>query len=422
MRGLKSVWQEIKTMPCQEKLFVFFVMLVGFCIAGEYAITRPASTSIFLSIYSTKYLPFVWLITVPLNFLVVYLYNRFLPRIGPVAMLGIMVSSVMLMHVGCALFIKKAPWLIFFQFVWKDIYILLMFKQLWSLIHTTIAQHRAKYLYGLIYGMGTIGSIVCSLIPGFFVTDVGSYHLFFLTLPLYTILFLAYRQAFSRSSLPENPLKNQFSESKHVKLQESFSLIQKNPFLVFLLLLVAFMQVSVGLMEYQFNSYLEINITDQDARTAYCGQITTIVNLLSGFFQCFGCFLLVHVLGLKGSHLFIPSVLFASMLGFIGLPSFAMISFVFVFLKAVDFSLFGVIREMLYIPLKTEEKFRAKALIDVFAYRTSKALASCLILCLQIVAGMYLLPVIRYLSLAIFLAWIFLVIKLFKKNEVSLRV
>ena len=122
MRAVRAIWQEIKTMSCQEKLFVFFTMLVGFCISGEYAITRPASTSIFLSIYSTKYLPFVWLVTVPLNFLVVYLYNRFLPRIGPVTMLGIMVSSVMFMHAGCAFLLKTVPSLIFFQFVWKDIY------------------------------------------------------------------------------------------------------------------------------------------------------------------------------------------------------------------------------------------------------------------------------------------------------------
>ena len=111
------------------------------------------------------------------------------------------------------------------------------------------------------------------------------------------------------------------------------------------------------------------------------------------------------------------------MLAFIFFPSFLMITSTFVFLKAVDFSLFGVIREMLYIPLKLDEKFRAKAIIDVFAYRTSKAVASCFIVCLQIVASLYLLPIISYLSLAIFLCWFFLVIRLFKgsQSEVYLR-
>jgi ATP/ADP translocase len=42
--------------------------------------------------------------------------------------------------------------------------------------------------------------------------------------------------------------------------------------------------------------------------------------------------------------------------------------------RSIFLSLFGVIREMLYVPLQLDEKFRAKAIIDVFAYRTSKAL------------------------------------------------
>jgi len=99
-----------------------------------------------------------------------------------------------------------------------------------------------------------------------------------------------------------------------------------------------------------------------------------------------------------------------------------MISLAFVFLKAVDFSLFGVIREMLYIPLKMDEKFRAKAIIDVFAYRTSKAVASCFILILQLIASSYLLPIMSYVSLAIFVGWFILVTKLFKNyQDVSLN-
>ncbi len=420
MQLIRSIRQEISGMLRAEKLFVFFVMLVGFCIAGEYAITRPASTSIFLSVYSTKHLPLVWLATVPLNFLVVYLYNRFLPRIGPIRMLGFLAMTVAAIHASCALWLKAFPALIFFQFVWKDVYILLMFKQLWSLIHTTIKKERAKYLYGLIYGMGTVGSVICSLIPGFLVVDFGSYRLFLLTLPLYAVLFWAYRNAFNRSYLASKSFKDKL-ETEDPKPKESLLMFRKNPFLVSLLLLVVFMQVSVGLMEYQFNSYLELNIIDQDARTAYCGRITAIVNLLSGLFQCVGSFFLVHMLGLRGSHLFIPCVLFSNLLLFIWFPSFIMISLAFVFLKAVDFSLFGVVREMLYIPLKTDEKFRAKAIIDVFAYRTSKALASCFILVLQIAASVYLLPVISYVSLAIFVAWFILVTRLFKKyQDVSL--
>jgi ATP/ADP translocase len=87
-------------------------------------------------------------------------------------------------------------------------------------------------------------------------------------------------------------------------------------------------------------------------------------------------------------------------------PSFALISFSYVFLKAIDFSLFSVGREMLYIPCGLEEKFRAKAVIDVFAYRSSKALVAFSLLFLQTFAGIYLLEVASYVSVAVFVAWI----------------
>ena len=61
-------------------------------------------------------------------------------------------------------------------------------------------------------------------------------------------------------------------------------------------------------------------------------------------------------------------------------PALAIISIGFITCKTLDFSVFGVIKEMLYVPLNPDEKFRAKAVIDVFAYRTSKAVASIMII------------------------------------------
>ena len=417
MTFFQSVKQEIKTLLRAEKVFLFFAMVVGFCIAGEYAITRPASTAIFLTNYSTTALPYIWLATAPLNFLIVYLYNRFLPVIGPLKMLGSIAAAATIINLSCSFLLPYFPSLILFQFAWKDVYILLMFKQLWSLIHSTIPQGKAKYLYGLIYGMGTIGSISCSLIPGFFAGTLGSENLFLFTLPFYAVLFWAYRKAFKTSPLTESSFSKTLSVNPHPR--EALSLIQRNKFLLSLLFLVVFMQVSVGLMEYQFNSYLELHVATKDLRTAYCGRVTGLTNILSGLFQFFGSFLMVHAFGLRGSHLFIPLILLSNTLVFAFIPSFAMISFAFIFLKAIDFSLFGVIREMLYIPLKLDEKFRAKAIIDVFAHRTSKAFISLFIVGMQIAASTYLLPLMSYISLAVFLGWTLLVVKMFKQYPVS---
>ena len=74
---------------------------------------------------------------------------------------------------------------------------------------------------------------------------------------------------------------------------------------------------------------------------------------------------------------------------------------------------------MLYIPLKTDEKFRAKAFIDVFAYRSAKAFASLLILLLQFATSISLLSCLSVGVILLFIFWGLMVIRLFKKETVQ---
>ena len=188
MKFLDSIRTDLAGFSRSEKLFVFFVMVIGFCTGAEFAITRPASSAIFISAFSASFLPWVWLATVPLNLLIVYLYNRFLPKTGPLKMVITFAAVAIGINGLCAILLPIFPKFIFFHFAWKDVYILFMFKQLWSMIHSTIQANRAKYLYGMIFGMGTLGSIFGSTAPGFFAVEMGSERLFLLTAPIYGLL------------------------------------------------------------------------------------------------------------------------------------------------------------------------------------------------------------------------------------------
>lgn len=402
------------TFARSEKFFLFFAMLSGFLICGEYAITRPTSNALFLTLFSAKAYPWVWLATVPLNLGVIYLYNRFLPKIGPLRMVWGFAFAALCINALAGFFYTEFPQLIFFQYAWKDIYILLMLKQLWSMIHSTIPSTRGKYLYGCIYGIGTCGAVLCSLIPSFLAVSLGSERILYFTTPLYLLLLFSYTMAFHRSNLNQATFEKDLTTDSRPR--EAFSLIRRSPTLIAVLLLVIFMQFSVGLMEYQFNAHLELNILEKDLRTAYCGRLVGVVNLLSLALQFLGGFLMVRTLGLRGSHFLIPILLCSSAFFSFALPTFAIISCSYVFLKAIDFSLFGVIREMLYAPLQLDAKFRAKAIIDVFAYRTSKAFVSLSLLLLQLLAGSYLLHLTKVLSIAIFIAWLLTVAFLFRKQ------
>jgi AAA family ATP:ADP antiporter len=241
------------------------------------------------------------------------------------------------------------------------------------------------------------------MIPGFLAVSLGSERLFLFTAPLYLLLIFFYKKAFSKSDFNEN-----FEGKKAFNI--------KSKYLFCILFLVIFMQMSIALIDYQFNIFLQKNILDMDLRTEYLGKLVSIIHFLTTTIQFLSGFLIIKFLGLRKAHFAIPISLFVNGGIFLFRPTFLMISYFFVYIKSLDFSLFSVGKELLYIPMNTDEKFRAKAVIDVFSHRTSKALAALLILFMQFYG---ITNFISYIVLILFSLWFFVVKILFQ--EYSLR-
>lgn len=408
----RKLKDEILQLTKAQKVFIFCAMVCGFCITADYGIVRPVSNSIFLTQHGTDFFPYAWLAIVPLNFLLIELYNRYLSKLGIKRMFLVIVLFIAFVNTFCAMTMMKIPFVTFFFYVWKEIYIMLLFQQLWSVVHSTIHMNQAKFLYGIIFAFGGLGGIFGSVLPGFFAASIGSPNLVFATLPLLIILTCAFISMLRLSSVQKEdstkPIRN---------FMQGVLAIRNSKYLSFILLIVVLMQVVTTLIYYQFNAMLEITISEQDLRTEYSGKIFGIANFVTVIFQLFGSFLLLHFFGLKRSHLLLPVILCFNALGSLVLPSFAMISAAFITIKAFDFSLFGILKEMLYIPLKQEEKFQAKSIIDVFAYRSAKAVASGLILLLQWLGFVKMIDCMTWGSLFLLIVWAFVVYKMFQLKE-----
>ena len=413
---------ELLSYTQKEKFFILFAMICGFCITAEYSITKPISNSIFITHYSASLYPYAWLLTVPINLLIVALYNRFLPRLGCFKMFLITVGLTMGMNCISGLYISKISFLPFLLYILKDIYVLLMFQQLWSVIHSVTKIARAKYLYGVLFGVGGSGAILGSMIPGFFAVKVGSEHLLFMTIPIYLLFILFYYLLLQYSGFLGSNEETLSIKKSSQKISQGMKLILSSTTLKFILLIVILMQFSSTILDFQFNSYLAKTLPDQDLRTEFYGKIWGIVNISKIFLQFFATFLLVEFLGLRKSHFVVPGVLLFNSIGCLFYPSFPMITYSFGVIKAFDYSLFNIIKEMLYVPLTTEEKFKAKAIIDVFAYRTAKAFASVVIIGLQVFIPTKLPYAFSYGPLCLFLVWMSLAYFMFKQEKIAFGV
>lgn len=406
----KSFKNELFQLTSTQVVFILCAMVCGFCITADYGIVRPVSHSIFLSVYGSHFFPYVWLAIVPFNFLIIELYSRFLPKFGVQKMFYTILGLILCVNITAPFFMDRFASFPFLFYIWKEIYVMLLFQQLWSVIHSTIQMSQAKFLYGLIFAFGGIGGICGSMVPGYFAVQLGSSNLLFGSLPLLMLLGVSFYFVLKFSLLDKKPQ----TDPQIGSFLQGASAIFRSKYLTFILVIVVIMQVTTTLIYYQFNASLEHSILEPDGRTEYCGKVLGIANLLTVVLQLFGAFLFVHFLGLKRSHLAMPLLLSINAIGSLLFPTFAMVSIAFITIKAFDFSLFGILKEMLYIPLKQEEKFQAKAIIDVFAYRSSKAAASCLILLLQLVGFSEMLPVLSWSSFILLLGWSFIVYRMFQ--------
>jgi AAA family ATP:ADP antiporter len=79
--------------------------------------------------------------------------------------------------------------------------------------------------------------------------------------------------------------------------------------------------------------------------------------------------------------------------------------------KGLDYSVFRAAKEILYIPLSFDARYRAKEVIDVFGYRFSKG-GSALLVVLGQKAGVVLESGYAVIALAAAAAWLLLAVPL----------
>ena len=151
--------------------------------------------------------------------------------------------------------------------------------------------------------------------------------------------------------------------------------VQQSRYLIWLVALIASVQLATNLIEYVYQGYLETHFVITEERAGISGDVyaaiddfTLAFNLAAG--------LLLRYMGVSLTLLIIPLLVgFSAGLTLI-IPGFVAMAACKVANKSFDYSLFRVAKEALYLPLSYEEKTRGKAVVDVLTYRVAKGGAS----------------------------------------------
>lgn len=350
----------------------------SFVLCG-YELLRTTATTLFTSEYGQAWLPLVMgLVPVGVT-LVLYLYGRLLSWLGPRRTLLVTTLLSMVTMLACYAGIRLGiPVMRGVLYIFKESYVVLLIEQHWSYINSTLSKDSARRLNGPITGVASVGASTGGWLLGHFSVPWGTLSMVLvaavLTLPALLFTNWAYRRFGEPVDRPPPQAQPAASGAlSHLRLD----LFRKQPLLLLIIGLVVSAQLVAAVQELLLQNLFQQHYPSPDVRNAISGRFYFWLNLGAMFFQFALTPLLLSILPYSVVHLIIPCVHLSTLAYSLMAPTSLIRAEASYFLfKALDYSLFRSAKELLYVPLSFDVRYRAKEIIDVFGYRLSKGAAS----------------------------------------------
>ncbi|MDD2773996.1 MAG: Npt1/Npt2 family nucleotide transporter [Elusimicrobiales bacterium] len=149
-------------------------------------------------------------------------------------------------------------------------------------------------------------------------------------------------------------------------------LLRENRALLFLLGAIFLSQVVATALNLKLYQLLEATVPGKDARSVYLGGFWMYVNGGVALLQFVLTPALLRFLPFAAVMLLIPALHLANSAFLLATPTLFVSAFALGAFKSMDYSLFRAAKELIYIPLSWDARYRAKQVVDSFTYRFSK--------------------------------------------------
>jgi AAA family ATP:ADP antiporter len=155
---------------------------------------------------------------------------------------------------------------------------------------------------------------------------------------------------------------------------EGARLVFSSPYLLSIVAIVGLYEIVSTVMDFQFTSTIA-HYLDGPAIGEQFSTVFAITNVLSMLVQLFLTSFVMSRLGVGVALLFLPVAVLAGSMGFTVLPILWVGSSLNTADNAFSYSINQSAKESLYVPTTEDEKYKAKAFIDMFVQRFAKAVA-----------------------------------------------
>ncbi len=417
---LQRILSRIVDVRREETLTAVLMFAYSFLAMAGYNVIKPATRSQFIDKLGAANLPYVQLVAGLIMGFVIQGYTsamRLLPRrwvfaATQVVMLGVLVLFWML-------FKSEQSWVSVAFYLWGILVGSLLISQFWSLANDIYDARQAKRLFGFIGGGASLGGIVGAGIAGQYARAIGTNNLLLVAAALLGLCGLVV-SAIARREKPSEP-EPQETEEKGMSPREAIKLFIQSKHFQIIALVISFAAIGAGIIEQQLNMAVQEAIPGKDARTAFLGNVI-FYSSIAGFLIQMTLTSRVHrLLGIGFALLLLPVSLGGTAILMLAIPALWTSTTARVLDTALRYTVDKTTREILFMPLPTALKYRAKPFADVAVDRFAKGVGSAVALIIAIKVFHLTWWQLSYISLFVTALWIFLALRARREYMHSFR-
>ncbi|HSN81612.1 MAG TPA: hypothetical protein VLS88_03455 [Polyangiales bacterium] len=354
-------------------------VVVGFAslmaIMTAHSVMETARDTLFLSSLPATELPRAYLMIALLAIAELTVHQRVLARVRDRrSLLAASLVFGSLVTLGCwALLEEVGPWAPFGFYVWTGLLITVVLVEFWLLLGDTLTVTQAKRVFPAVAAGGVTGAVLGSLLSEGLLRLMPPAGL----IPVAAaILALAAATAFLWKVEDDELLD---LDQSRMERHPSLAWLLQDDYLSRLWALVLLGTIAVTVVDFVFKSTVAQNVPVTHLGPFFA-RFYLGLNAVALVVQLVGAAWLLRSFGAHQSSGLLPLLVFGCAAGLVLGP---VLPFA-VALKAVDGSLRHTLYrsavEILFLPLESRRRERAKGMIEVFGHRVGQALASLLII------------------------------------------
>jgi len=360
-----------------EGLTAVLLSLNVFLILMAYYVLKPVREALILSEGSAAQKTYLSVGEVFLLALIVPIYGRLVKRMHRKLLINTVTGFFVLcllvfyalgysgVHLGVAFFL------------WISIFNLMIVAQFWSFANDIYSKDEGERLFPIIGFGASLGAVVGASLAGGVIERIGVLELMLIGAAILVVEVLLTNFIDVRESSRERPAPVRPTEAR--ARRGAFGLVLRTRYLLLIALMLTLHNTVKTTGEFllgrtvQESASREVGTTDPEAVKQVIGSFYSTfymwVNIVGLILQLFVVSRIVKAFGVPLAVLLLPLVSLGAY-GIIALAPFLRAVFIAkVGENATDYSLNNTVRNMLFLPCTTEQKYSAKQAIDSFFVR-----------------------------------------------------